>query len=305
MCLLDEAVSTAIDNALTCRTREPRFRVFRNGMMDYKSCVRVANAWVPGLGFPHEQLREILGEGAVLAVNQLASWSHYVRDACRTFSTFVEALPPLGEIEVVDTYSFVSSSAVETPFGAHIDFEDSIILDLKGAGRRVYTWPVGSSYGEILPGSLTHFGTSFRWREFETASTCSYIFPGESLVIPAWKPHVFESLGAGFFFGISSKESTGAGKSFSIADLVGGYSFFPFNDDLYVESLIDSLDAGYVIDNFSHLSIVGDRFAYFSGRKVSLSEGEMDVLKFFPEVPLTISLFLKLIKLGVFQDVLL
>ncbi|MDO4630987.1 MAG: hypothetical protein Q4A82_01670 [Corynebacterium sp.] len=196
---LAKAVSAAVDNALTNRIREPRYRVFRNGLMDYEACIKAAKEWIPDSGRPDLALRSIFGDGAVLAINGIAQWNHEVRDAISSILPDLNSKISNLNNKLIDSYTFISSSEGSTAFGAHIDFEDSVIVDLAGCGRVIRTWKPGADFGAILPGAPTHFGTSMDWYMYSEDSSVAILSPGDIGVIAANEPHIFHALGPGFF----------------------------------------------------------------------------------------------------------
>ncbi|MHA6751676.1 hypothetical protein ACX31A_12475 [Dermacoccus nishinomiyaensis] len=231
-----EQLDIAIGNALTSRTNEPNFRVFVNGKLDYKAAVSTLNQWDSGSGVPaYEQLRNIVGPAAVLALNDVASWnagiSRELANDHRLLPRDISHDPTL-----VDTYAFVSSGEGVTPFGAHVDFEHSIILDLAGAGRTINIWPVGAEYGAPISAARGIAGTSFSWDDHSDQSREVPLTPGDLGVIRAGEPHVFRAHGAGMFLGLSM-HGTDASQPVTVRAAAHGLPAIPLKDPKILQHL--------------------------------------------------------------------
>lgn len=197
------ATAGAIKTAFDEQTSEPRFRVFINGCLDYRACVHVAKEWNHHPGPPHIRLRDIVGDNAVLALNALGSWNEDFSKIFRHHYKELQGALGCNSFTIHDLYTFISTSRGFTPFGAHIDFEDSGIFDLEGAGRKITVWPEGEEYGAMRKNAEAFYGISFEWKQYMDAAHSWNLSPTQYAVIPRLVPHLFEALGAGYFFGVS------------------------------------------------------------------------------------------------------
>lgn len=286
-CALSEAVGIAIDNALKSRIEEPKFRVFVNGRLDYSACVRLAREWHPCNGEPHRVLKNILGDQAVLALNQVARWSHEVQRALSASNLAISGVRP-GYSLLVDTYVFVSSSSGLTPFGAHVDFEDSLIIDLAGEGRDIRIWDKGACYGAIQDGASGNLGISFDWWRYREGSRIVHLGPNGSFLIPARAPHIFRALGPGFFLGISavqdSTKELSKDKKVALKCLSGSRVFDPLFDpsDRVIEMLSpdEAIEVGSRLRQRLKRGRVLDTKAFqFSGRTCLLTDSQAVTLE--------------------------
>lgn len=237
---LTNELRAAIDRALTSQKAEPRYRVFKDGKLDYRACAAVAGKWRQNAGKPQDQLREIAGSGAVLALNDVAAWNDGIR---RCLLDDQRILPPTvsgGDIEATDVYAFVSAGAGWTAFGAHVDFEHSIILDADGAGRDVLTWPEGAQYGQKMNEAKSFFGISFDWERHAGESTRNRIGPGDVAVIRSRQPHIFHANGPGMFLGISAEGQNGTGTGSPISGLAAGKAWAPKHDSALAAEIMTS-----------------------------------------------------------------
>lgn len=146
---LRTAVSIACNRALSSTSLEPRVRLWIDGRLDYQALNKLTACWGTVKGDLHERLKQICGPSAVLALNGVAGWNVQVGENLQGFSSVVSDAFGAGGKRLVDTYCFVTSGSAETAFGAHVDFEDSVIVDLSGVGRVVREWPVGAPYGAL------------------------------------------------------------------------------------------------------------------------------------------------------------
>lgn len=278
MKLADE-LGFAIDRALTSRRTEPRFRVFKNGALDYRACAAVARHWKVDGGRPDEQLERIAGPGAVLAVNDIASWNDAIR---LSLATDTRTLPPSisgKTMRTSDVYAFVSTSEGWTAFGAHVDFEYSIIIDLYGAGRDVLTWPAGSNYGQRMDGAKSFFGISFDWEEYIESSTRERISPGDVAVVSPRQPHIFHANGSGFFLGLSTEETNGSDSDCSLSDLAKGPAFIPKNDVTLAQSVWADADPPRVRFVDGELAQVNQRRLSYGNSSIVLSTDEYNLIQ--------------------------
>lgn len=200
---LRTAVSVACNRALGSQSIEPRVRVWIDGKLDYQGLNKLIKDWGTAEGLPHERLQQICGPTAVLALNGVASWNHEVGHILNKLAQPICESLQSNSNTLVDTYCFITGGPGETAFGAHVDFEDSLIIDLSGVGRVVREWPIGSAYGALKDGAAGHLGSSFNWPEFAKDSRLHLLTPGQMHNIPALAPHIFHALGAGFFLGLS------------------------------------------------------------------------------------------------------
>ena len=237
---LTDQLRIAIDSALTSRKAEPRYRVFRDGNLDYRACADVANKWRQDGGKPQDQLREIAGSGAVLAVNDVPAWNDGIRRHLLGDQRILPATVSGGDIQATDVYAFISADAGWTAFGAHVDFEHSIILDADGAGRDVLTWPEGARYGERMNEAKSFFGISFDWEQHSEESTRQRIGPGEVAVIRSRQPHIFHANGPGMFLGISTEGQNGTGAGSPLSQLATGKAWVPKHDSALFQAIMTS-----------------------------------------------------------------
>lgn len=167
---LRAAVSIACNRALSSTSLEPRVRLWIDGRLDYQALNKLIACWGTVKGDLHERLKQICGPNAVLALNGVAGWNVQVGENLQGFSSVVSDAFGAGGKRLVDTYCFVTSGSAETAFGAHVDFEDSVIVDLSGVGRVVREWPVGAPYGALKNGAAGHLGSSFDWGPYADRS---------------------------------------------------------------------------------------------------------------------------------------
>jgi len=235
---LTNELTAAIDRALTSRKAEPRYRVFKDGNLNYRACADVAMKWRQHGGRPQDQLREIAGGGSVLALNDIAAWNDGIRQCLLDDQRMLPPTVSGGDIEATDVYAFISAGAGWTAFGAHVDFEHSIILDADGAGRDVLTWPEGAQYGQRMNEAQSFFGISFDWKKYAGESTRNRIGPGEVAVIRSRQPHIFHANGPGMFLGISAEGQNGTGAGSPISQLAAGKAWAPKHDSALVEEIM-------------------------------------------------------------------
>lgn len=108
---------------------------------------------------------------------------------------------------IAGTYTFISSSSGWTPFGAHVDFEHSLIIGISGAVRTIYTWDIGADIGQLKNDASSFFGPSFDYEgQFDSARKVG-LKPGDISAIEAMEGHVFHANGGGMFIGVSCVES--------------------------------------------------------------------------------------------------
>ncbi|ACL38388.1 hypothetical protein Achl_0389 [Pseudarthrobacter chlorophenolicus A6] len=237
---LSHELGVAIDRALTSQTSEPRYRVFKDGTLDYRACNQVARRWKAGAGKPQDQLREIAGNGAVLALNDVAAWNDNIRRCLTEDSRPLPATVSGDDVVTTDVYAFVSTAAGWTAFGAHVDFEHSIILDLDGAGRDVVTWPEGARYGQRMNDAKAFFGISMDWKEWLADSTRYRLAPGDIAVIRARQPHIFHANGPGMFLGISTVGHNTSSLGSSVSELAAGAALVPKHDSDLVSRITNA-----------------------------------------------------------------
>lgn len=276
---LTDELRVAIDSALTSQKAEPRYRVFRDGNLDYRACADVAKQWRQDAGKPQDQLREIAGSGSVLALNDVAAWNDGIR---RHLLEDQRILPPAvsgGNIEATDVYAFISAGPGWTAFGAHVDFEHSIILDADGAGRDVLTWPEGAQYGQRMNEAKSFFGISFDWEKYAGESTRNRIKPGEVAVIRSRQPHIFHANGPGLFLGISTEGQNGTGAGSPISQLAAGKAWVPKHDSALVQAIMTSTvppPISLSAKSGIHHSSTG---IHFHGNSVALSAQEHRIVE--------------------------
>ena len=196
----------AVCKALQSRGSEPRYRVFKNNSLDYVSCRRIPEAWRRGEERSYDQLARLSGKNTFMAINEIAKWD---AGLCRNIRRSIQKtrlLDGFCNAWIVDTYTFISSSAGWTPFGAHVDFEHSIIMDVAGEGRTIYTWDVGANIGQLKTDAVSFFGLSFDYHDYMKASRSHVLNPGDIFVIRKMEGHVFHAAGPGMFIGLSCVE---------------------------------------------------------------------------------------------------
>jgi hypothetical protein len=275
---LANELGRAIDRALTSTKAEPRYRVFVNGALNYRACADVARRWSARAGDPVRQLRAVVGDNAVLALNDLGSWNADLRRCLAADDRPLPAAVAAGGAETVDVYAFVTTSPGWTAFGAHVDFEHSIILDLAGAGRNVVTWPEGASYGQRMDDAEAFFGISFDWQGHAGSASTSTVVPGEIAVVRARQPHVFHANGAGMFLGLSCVGGDPEGVDVPVSTLAQGSAFIPSRDVDFLESITSGDDPPRVTLRGRPEVDVANRLMSFAGRSVTLTEEERDRL---------------------------
>lgn len=236
---LSNELRVAIDRALTSQKAEPRYRVFKDGNLNYRACAAVSRQWTADAGKPQNQLRDIAGSGSVLALNDVAAWNDKIRQCLIEDSRLLPSSVSGSGIETTDVYAFVSTTSGWTAFGAHVDFEHSIILDLDGAGRDVVTWPEGAQYGQRMSEAKAFFGISFDWEKCSEDSTTSRISPGEIAVIRARQPHIFHANGPGMFLGLSTVGKNESNVGSSVSELASGAALVPKHDSGLVHSVLN------------------------------------------------------------------
>lgn len=276
---LARELDRAIANALTSTMTEPKYRVFKNGKLDYRYCAKLARVWSDSGASAIKQLCEIAGGNTVLAVNDVASWNDSIR---RTLIGDYRPLPTsvAGQhFETIDVYAFISSGPGWTDFGAHIDFEHSIIFDLEGSGRDVLTWIEGADYGQRLNDASAFFGISFDWEEYITAAERQVLRPGDIAVIRARQPHIFHANGPGMFLGLSTKGHQGKPtETVPVSSMIRGAAFAPRNDPSIIRDFWKSGQLPRIsIIRHPELDINTGTLSLF-GRTIQIDATEIDLI---------------------------
>lgn len=221
---LVEALNRAIFNALNARDREPRYRVFRNNSLDYTLCSALPKLWRADKEMAYLQLEQLFGKGVCLVVNEIAKWNAELGRALQSDTQVKDKLASCAGLRIVDTYTFISSSAGWTAFGAHVDFEHSIILDVAGKGRDIYVWQAGKNVGQLKQDARSFFGISFDYYKHLQTAHLTTLAPGQIHMIPKMEPHVFHANGPGMFIGLSCVEAKGK----------DGSGVLPYQDDALI-----------------------------------------------------------------------
>jgi hypothetical protein len=259
---------------------EPKYRVFKNGKLDYRYCVKLARFWSDSGASSIKKLCDIAGENTVLAVNDVASWNDGIR---RTLIGDYRPLPSsvAGQhFETNDVYAFISSGPGWTSFGAHIDFEHSIIFDLEGCGRDVLTWIEGADYGQRLNGASAFFGISFDWEEYVTTAERQVIRPGDVAVIRACQPHIFHANGPGMFLGLSTTghQQGKLTKTVPVSSMIRGAAFAPRNDPSITRDFCKSWKGPRIsIIHHPELDINNGTLSLF-GRTIQIDTIEIEII---------------------------
>ena len=281
---LARELDRAIANALTSTKTEPKYRVFKDGKLDYRDCANLARTWSKAGAPAYKQLRELLGESAVLAINDIASWNDGIRRALAGDSRLLPATVAGEDFETVDVYAFVSSGAVWTPFGAHVDFEHSVIIDLEGSGRNVITWAEGADYGQRMNHAKSFFGLSFDWEDYITTSAKQHLLPGEIGIIHAHQPHIFHANGPGMFLGLSTLGPRTVGHNLAqtrtapISSVIHGASFVPKNDPDIIVKFAKQLQPPRIIMATPPVVDIDAATLCLFGRTVRLDSIEIDLI---------------------------
>lgn len=212
-----QSLDRAVSKALQSRKTEPRYRIFKNTGLDYVLCRKIPEVWERDAGASYEQLAQIAGPKTCLAVNDIAAWDAELGLHIRRALDESGVLDRFSNPRIVDTYTFISASSGWTPFGAHVDFEHSIILGAGGAQRTIYTWDIGENIGQLKEDASSFLGLSFDYAERLREAKRVDLNPGDQAVIEALEGHVFYAGGGGMFVGISCVEGDEAAEDYSPA----------------------------------------------------------------------------------------
>lgn len=202
-----QSLDRAVSKALMSRKAEPRYRVFKNTGLDYVLCRKIPDVWERGEETSHKQLNRHAGPNTCLAVNDIAAWDAELGVEIRRTLEASGVLNRFSNPRIVDTYTFISSSSGWTPFGAHVDFEHSLILGISGAERTIYTWDIGTDIGQLKSDASSFLGLSFDYEGQLGSARKVDLKPGDLSVIEAMEGHVFYANGGGMFIGVSCVES--------------------------------------------------------------------------------------------------
>jgi len=202
MISISESLDRAVCKALKSRVVEPRYRVFRNNSLDYVACRRAPEIWSQEKVPSHRKLAQHFGDTAYLAVNEVAKWDAGLCLDLRRLIESNDAFKHFKNANLVDTYTFISSSSGWTPFGAHVDFEHSIIVGVSGK-RIIYTWEIGEQIGQLKSDALSFLGLSFDYLNRINSAKKYNLDPGDVLKIEKLKGHVFYATDPGMFIGLS------------------------------------------------------------------------------------------------------
>ncbi len=200
-------INHAINNAMNSTSIEPNYRVFRNHSLDYRACSDIVFKWSQCTCLPHEHLKSLYGEGICVAINELTKWSFpltlQIFDYIKLAGILDEYVCP----RIADVYMFMTSSENWTPFGIHQDFEDSIIIDVEGKGRDLYVWENGSPFQPKVENSKRFTGINLNFKPLLRTAKKVSLKNGDSYNVKSGVMHVFHSLDAGLFIGLSCVES--------------------------------------------------------------------------------------------------
>lgn len=209
-----------------------------------------------------------------MAFNCVANWNVQIGNALKDISdTVYDAIVSGGKC-LADTYCFITGGSADTAFGAHVDFEDSVIIDLAGSGRVVREWLRGASYGALKNGAAGHLGSSFKWEPYAADSRLEVLVPGSIYNIPTLCPHLFHTLGAGFFQGLSVVRCSSVSER-DVFD-VNVEALRPINDLDFLASHDFIPVARQVLDSFDRSFDVGLSAIRCRGRRISLTHDEID-----------------------------
>lgn len=201
-----QALDRAVSKALRSRQTEPKYRVFKNTGLDYVLCRKIPAVWERNAGASYEQLARIAGPKTCMAVNDIAAWDAELGLHIRRALDKTGILNQFSHPRIIDTYTFISSSSGWTPFGAHVDFEHSLILGAGGAQRTIYTWDIGTDIGQLKADASSFLGLSFDYADRLRDAKRIDLSPGDQAVIKAMEGHVFYASGGGMFVGVSCVE---------------------------------------------------------------------------------------------------
>ncbi|MEO1538383.1 MAG: hypothetical protein AAFR73_11710 [Pseudomonadota bacterium] len=207
---LAQALDRAVSKALQSRRTEPKYRVFKDTGLDYVLCRKIPEVWERDAGASYDQLARIAGSKTCMAVNDIAAWDAELGLHIRRALDKTGVLDQFSNPHIIDTYTFISSSSGWTPFGAHVDFEHSLILGAGGAQRTIYTWDIGANIGQLKQDATSFLGLSFDYADRLQDANRIDLSPGDQAVIKALEGHVFYASGGGMFVGISCVEGDDA-----------------------------------------------------------------------------------------------
>lgn len=214
---LAQALDRAVGKALQSRRNEPKYRIFKNTGLDYVLCRKIPEVWERDAGTSYKQLAQIAGRKTCMAINDIAAWDAELGLHIRRALDKTGVLNQFSNPRIVDTYTFISSSSGWTPFGAHVDFEHSLILGVGGAQRTIYTWDIGTDIGQLKEDAASFLGLSFDYADRLQDAKRIDLNPGDQAVIQAFEGHVFYASGGGMFVGVSCIEGEDAARDHSLA----------------------------------------------------------------------------------------
>ncbi|CAH7193594.1 conserved hypothetical protein [Vibrio chagasii] len=202
-------INSSLNSALNSTMIEPTYRVFKGQSLDYRACTLIPKLWGDCDQPPHEHLREIVGEGYCLAINELSKWSLLLTREINALLLESKILARYKNPDLKDVYIFISTSENWTPFGVHRDFEDSIIVDIDGSGRCIYEWPNENDVEFDFPiiDARSFMGITFDYVDKLPFAQCVRLKNGEYHNVKSKVLHIFKSNGPGLFIGLSCVES--------------------------------------------------------------------------------------------------
>lgn len=181
----------------------PSLRAFDVNGLDYRACEALLTGEVDG--YPsagtaglHEWLDAVTDrEGICVVLNELSSW-----DADLGEVLFRDLATPLLEAGAnldrgIDWYCFAASTG-PTPFGVHCDAEPSLLFNLGPAVKTAYVWPV-----DALPTLPNGRARTLDYVELLEFADRYRLAPGDFLLVPKDRYHVFRNEGPSLLLGLS------------------------------------------------------------------------------------------------------
>ena len=159
-----------------------------------------------GQTLPQKHLRALYGEGYCLALNEITKWSLPLTLQVFDYVADHKLLAGYRCPKLVDVYMFLTSSENWTPFGIHQDFEDSIIIDISGAGRDLYLWEGQAPFQPKVANSERFTGIHLDYEPLLSSAQRRPLHNGEHYNVRKGVMHIFHALGPGVFIGLSCAE---------------------------------------------------------------------------------------------------
>ncbi len=206
-CMIDTtAINSAINSAMSSTRIEPKYRVFRHHCLDYKACSNIVHRWGRCQTLPQAHLQALYGEGCCLALNEITKWSLPLTLQVFSYISHYKLLARYRCPKLVDVYMFLTSSENWTPFGIHQDFEDSIIIDVSGAGRDLYLWETQAPFQPKVANARRFTGIHLDYESLLPGARRLSLHNGAHYNIRQGVMHIFHALGPGVFIGLSCEE---------------------------------------------------------------------------------------------------